>query len=385
MKRLNRAIWAAWAVGLMFGLAGCGTPGAPQPPSLNLPECVVDLAAVRTGDQVVLTWTMPQRNTDKMLLKDSIAVRVCRQEGNGECLPAADLNLAPAAKSTFTETLPASLIVGSPRAFSYFVELKNRRNRSAGLSNAAPVLAGTAPEPVVGLAAEPRKDGIVLHWTPAHLTDQQRGSDGYAIRLHRTLISAPPQVKTSAQADPFVTPAEPAQRNLLVESAERAKAGRALDKDIHFGETYEYSAQRILRLKAGGQTLELTGLLSAPVRIEARDVFPPAVPTGLAAVATDAEPASTAPAGHPVESGPAIDLSWQPNADSNLAGYIVYRREGDGTWQRVSPPQPLTVPAFHDAHVLPGHTYRYAVTAVSESNFESARSIETEEFVPARE
>jgi len=55
-------------------------PGAPQPPSLNLPDRATDLSAVRAGGQVSLTWTMPTKNTDKLLLKGNIAVRVCRNE-----------------------------------------------------------------------------------------------------------------------------------------------------------------------------------------------------------------------------------------------------------------------------------------------------------------
>ena len=42
-------------------VAGCGMPGAPMPPSLNLPDQVGDLSAVRTGGQVALTWTMPTK------------------------------------------------------------------------------------------------------------------------------------------------------------------------------------------------------------------------------------------------------------------------------------------------------------------------------------
>ena len=80
----------------------------------------------------------------------------------------------------------------------------------------------------------------------------------------------------------------------------------------------------------------------------------------------------------------AIDLSWLPGTDRNLAGYVVYRREGDGPWQRISPAQPpLIGPAFHDAGVQPGHTYRYAVAAISPTGHESARSAEAEETVPA--
>jgi fibronectin type 3 domain-containing protein len=112
------------------------------------------------------------------------------------------------------------------------------------------------------------------------------------------------------------------------------------------------------------------------VRVEARDIFPPAVPTGLAAVATTSENG----AGNTPQY--AIDLSWQPVTDTDLAGYVVYRREGDGGWQRISPTGPLVAPAFHDSQVQPGHSYRYAVSAIDQSGNESARSAETEESVP---
>ena len=80
--------------------------------------------------------------------------------------------------------------------------------------------------------------------------------------------------------------------------------------------------------------------------------------------------------------GPAIDLSWQPNTEADLAGYVVYRREGDGGWQRVSPATPVVEPAFHDPQVQPGHTYRYAVSAVDNGGHESTRSAEAQETVP---
>jgi hypothetical protein len=385
MNRLNRSIWGALAAGLTWIAVGCGTPGAPQPPSLNLPEPVANLAAVRTGNQVSLTWTMPRRNTDKLLLKGNIPVRLCREEGHGTCLPAGELTLAAAARGTFTDQLPTALAAGSARPLTYFVELKNSRNRSAGLSNAAVVLAGAAPDPVAGLTAEPHKDGIVLRWSPEQLPERQAGTEGNAIRLRRKLVTAAPQAKSKPQSGPLAAPAEPLERNLLVESGSRGEVGRALDKEIHFGQTYEYRAQRILRIRAGEQVLELAGAFSAPIRIDARDTFPPAVPTGLAAIATEAEAGAAAQAGPRTEKGAAIDLSWQPDGDGNLAGYIVYRREGEEPWARISPSQPLPVPAFRDSHVLPGHTYRYAITAVSEGNYESARSIETEETVPVRE
>ncbi len=348
---------AALAIAFTFTFSGCGTPGAPQPPSLNLPDAVTDLSATRAGSEVALTWTMPKKNTDKLLLKADVEVRICRRVGSGACDAAGSLNLAPAAKGMFLETLPQSLADGSTRALTYYVELKNRIGRSAGLSNAAIVLAGEAPAPITDLGAEVRKDGIVLHWMP--------GNGNELLRLHRKLLTPP---ATKSPHELLAAAAEPLEETLLVDA--KTEPGRAIDKNIRFGQTYEYRAQRIRRVTTNGGTLELAGALSAAVHVEATDVFPPAVPVGLGAVAS-------------IENGGAsIDLSWQPNTEADLAGYIVYRREADGNWQRISP-QPLVVaPAFHDAQVQPGHNYHYAVSAVDQGEHESARSAPADETVP---
>ncbi|HET6168616.1 MAG TPA: hypothetical protein VFE01_00490 [Terracidiphilus sp.] len=350
---------AVLAGALAAGLAGCGTPGAPQPPSLDLPDRVTDLAATRTGNQVALTWTMPRKNTDKLLLKIDVNVNVCRKEDTGPCQPAnGPLLLAPGADGHFSETLPSTLSSGAPRKLSYVVELKNRSGRSAGLSNAAVVAAGEAPPPITGLTAEVRKVGVVLRWKP--------DENDVAIRLHRLLLN-PPAAKPK---EGLMAPApEPVEQDLLVEAGSQ---GQALDESVRFGESYEYRAQRVIPVEADGQKLQLDGEFSQPVRVEVKDVFPPALPNGLAAVASEGENGA----------GPAIDLSWQPNTETDLAGYIVYRREDDGAWQRISPPQPVVGPAFHDAQVQPGHSYRYAVSAVDQGGHESARSPEAQETVP---
>jgi hypothetical protein len=363
------AVLAA-SVATLFAAIGCGTPGAPLPPSLKLPDPVTNLSASRTGNQVSLTWTMPRRNTDKLLIKGDVAVRVCRKESSGACLPVpANLSFAPQAKAAFAETLPVALASGAPRPLIYFVELLSPHGRSAGPSNAAHVLAGEAPGPVAGLSAQLRKDGAVLHWNA-----DAAPSPATVIRLHRKLLTPQPSAESAAKPDSqqgfLAPPKEPIEQSLLVDST--TQPAQALDKTIHFGETYEYRAQRVARVTVDSQTVELAGPLSDPIRVEAIDTFPPAVPSGLAAVATTADSAA----------GASIDLSWLPVAEADLAGYAVYRREGEGAWQRISPAQPVVGPAFHDPEVRPGHVYRYAVTAIDQLGHESVRSPEAEETVP---
>jgi hypothetical protein len=368
----KKLAWVALPIAFVAALsfAGCGTPGAPLPPSLNLPDPVTDLAATRAGNQVSLTFTMPKKNTDKLLIKGNLPVRICRMQEAETCVDVPNtLLLPPGAKAAFTEMLPLALAAGSPRSLTYFVELKNFRGRSAGLSNPASVLAGQAPAPVAGLFASVRREGVVLRWTA--------DSESIAVRLHRKLLTPQQESKPKAQSGLMAPAPEPLEQNLLVEPGEQAGAvlNRALDKDIRFGQVYEYRAQRVARVAAGGRTLELVGELSGPVRVEVLDIFPPAVPTGLAAVATPAQAGIQA----------SIDLSWQPVADADLAGYIVYRREAgvpNQTWQRLSPAEPVVGPAFQDTGVQPGHTYQYAVASISQTGHESARSAETEETVP---
>jgi hypothetical protein len=221
---------------------------------------------------------------------------------------------------------------------------------------------------VAGLDAEVSKAGVKLRWTAA-----EGDAAPAAIRLHRKLLTPAQEKKENAQQGLLAPPAQPVEVTLLVDAGLQAGSApdRALDRNIHFGDKYEYRAQRVVRATVDGQMLELDGPLSPPVHLEALDVFPPAVPIGLAAVAITSENGGE----------PAIDLSWQPDTEFDLAGYIVYRREGTGNWERISPAQPAVGPAFRDAHVHAGHSYIYAVSAIDQGGHESARSAEAAETI----
>ena len=238
--------------------------GAPLPPSLNLPAPVSDLAAVRTGNRVSLTWTMPKKNTDKLLLKGNIDVRICRKQGAQEaCGAAGQLKLAPDGAGVFSEELPQELAAGAPRELTYYVELRNRNGKSAGLSNGAVVLAGAAPAAVSGLEAMLRKDGVALHWDSSTETT--------AVRLQRKLMTLPAAAKEKAAQGPLAPPAEPAEQNLLVEAGQSSSG--AIDKNIRFGQTYEYRAQRLVRVSVNGKTMELDGRSPRRCALKRRTCF----------------------------------------------------------------------------------------------------------------
>ena len=323
---------------------------APQPPSLKLPEPVTDLTAQRTGNQVTLHWTMPKRTTDKVLLVGDQKVRVCRRLETEPCTDVGNLLFAPQKPADFSDHLPAALTTGPSHPLTYTVELQNHAGHTAGPSNAALTSAGSAPPQITDLQVQVQPSGVVLSWTPSDPGPDQ------IIRINRKLVQLSGAPKTTVPLEQTLEYSGPDQ-------------GHILDRDAALDHAYTYTVQRIAKLTLESKSIEVQSLPSAAVSINARNVFPPAVPVGLQAVA-DPE-------------GRAIDLSWQPNTESDLAGYNVYRREAGSTAapDRISP-SARPAPSFRDTKAQSGHTYEYSVSAVDHDGNESAHSPEVEESLP---
>jgi hypothetical protein len=408
-RRLAILLARCASLALAAGLAGCASPGPPLPPSLKLPAVVAagELTATRVGDTVALHWTTPDRTTDKLLIAGPITAVICRnpppatppaatlarraKAAAPPCAQAVRLAVTPG-PSDAIDTLPAPLIVGPPRLLAYRVELLNARGRSAGPSPAVFALAGDAEPPVADFRGHIAKAGVVLEWAPdlANLSD--RKALPAAVELTRTAVQAsapagePSATLRKAPAGLPVTQKEPTVTRF---DAGKIDAGGAIDRTAQLGRSYSYTAQRVRTVHVGAQTLELRSAPSAAVALALRDIFPPEVPAGLVAVPGFFHPSDRGSPGTPGLAGesdvqhPAIDLSWEPDVEPRVAGYRVYRREGDsGAWQRLGAAL-LPVAAYRDASVTSGHTYTYRVTAVSDAGYESAPSAEVAETAPA--
>jgi hypothetical protein len=137
------------------------------------------------------------------------------------------------------------------------------------------------------------------------------------------------------------------------------------------GESYRYTAQRVRTVTLDGHRLELRSVASGPVMLVVRNMFPPHAPAGLEAV-----PGGT---GAGERADRSIDLSWTPNTERDLAGYIVYRQEIDakgvaaGTATRLNP-TPVAGPAYRDQTAVAGRRYAYFITAINAAGNESAPS-----------
>ncbi|HYN14874.1 MAG TPA: fibronectin type III domain-containing protein [Terriglobales bacterium] len=364
------------AVALMaiLPLVACGMPGAPQPPSLELPRRVQNLNAVRKGDQVTLTWTTPRETTDRTRIKHLGVTRICRvvdRVAVAECvervgtLPPEHTPLAAAV--SFTDTLPVELQAAHASGFaSYAVEVQNSRGRTAGLSNQATVpLAPTLPPPEK-LLREVTANGVVISWV-VPLDEMQVLSPGqpadrlqYRLRIYRRdksrAAAAPIEISTTGA---FVTPRLP-QPNWNI-----------LDTSAEWEHEYIYWADiETTVLGTDGKVVgTVEGANSPELDVVVHDVFPPDVPAGLQAVSSG------------TSQQPFIDLSWAPNTESDLAGYNVYRHEEGAASVKINS-EVVKAPTYRDATVQAGRRYSYSITAVDVRGNESGRSAEASEAGP---
>jgi hypothetical protein len=389
---------SASAVALLIACAaGCASPAPPQPPSLNLPELVKDPTAERVGELVRLHWTTPKMTTDHLEVKGRMTAEVCRIAVSSApppyvCIPVTRLAVQPGPTDA-SEPLPPALTVGSATLLTYRVQVFNVQGRSAGLSPEVFAAAGPAPPPVEQLRATPTRDGAMLEWQPRDSTAAVEldrlpiGPDGNVVEPAPTRTSSKSSSKTTIKKKPD-KPEKPAPQKPAPDSASKSllaapsapievklrtpaqpnDAGGTIDHTAQMGESYRYTARRVLAVSPGGHNLELRSVASSPVTVVMRNIFPPHAPSGLEAVPGGATAADRS-----------IDLSWTPNTDPALAGYIVYRQEVDskgvaaGTATRLNP-TPVVGPAYRDQTAMAGRRYAYRVTAVDTAGNESAPS-----------
>jgi hypothetical protein len=359
--KTNSILLAICFCGLLLA-AGCAAPGAPQPPSLRLPVAVDNLSAVRKGHRVILTWSPPTETTDHQSMRWPTTTRVCRvlnQFPINQCgevvaeIKSSELvSVLPAARRpvvSFEDVLPPALIASQNQA-TYAIEVINQRGRSAGLSNQVRTsLVPTAPPPA-DFRASLDPQGPLLQWKVRSSPAASPGVS-YRLRIYRRTLGKPDF--TLAGEQPY-----------------RLGDDEAHDANFEWEQSYDYKIAPVTVLAvAGHPTVEVEGDDSEPVHLSAHDIFPPAVPTGLQAVFSS------------VGQKPFIDLTWAPNTENDLAGYVVYRRTAASTFVAVSTAL-IKAPAWRDNDVHLGQKYYYTVSAVDLRGNQSPHSAPAEELIP---
>jgi len=373
---------------------GCAAPSPPLPPSLELPTPVSDLQAIRKGNKVVLTWTLPTETTDGDGIRFHGPTRICRRLSNvqgssnvqdrmTECgthavelsssqLETSKENLSARVPqrilARYTDPLPNDWTRDTIATVIYAIESLNTSHRSAGLSNQVRVPSASTEPPPTDFAAQLTGQGVVLTWTgPLLSIPGSNGAPHYFYQVFRTAKDAP-------------------QPTLVGEIQQGTQDKmRLVDSAFVWEKEYEYRINVTTRIRIGDlhacpsdsatpslplckDLVDIPGEDSAPVTIIARDIFPPSVPTSLQAVFSG------------TGQKPFIDLIWNANTDADLTGYNVYRREGSAPPVRINT-ELAKAPAYRDTNVASGQTYFYSVAAVDARGNESARSEEASERV----
>jgi hypothetical protein len=354
-------------VAALTALCACGTPGAPRPPSLRLPEAVRDLAATRQGSTVTLTWTEPARTTDGENIRSLGATLVCMGV-NDFPMTHCDEMVADLSQTQFAQcapqvgkpvtcavTLPLDVQRENPKGqATYAVEVLNRNGRSAGLSNQ--VRLPTAP------TAGPAEDVVGT----VHADQIAIGFSGYGYnQFSYHVFRAEAGSANFVDLGPAHRPGE--EQGFFFQNAVVTYVFD--DRSFEWEKTYVY---RVVAMTAvslpDGAVVDVKGDPSPEVSVFAHDVFSPVAPQGVQAVASG------------VGQQPFVDMTWAPNTESDLAGYNVYRHEQGQSAEKINI-KLVKTPSYRDAGVQRGKTYLYSVSAIDLRNNESSKSQEASETV----
>jgi hypothetical protein len=310
-------------------LTGCGYIGEPQYPALYIPNPVADLAVIERGDRLSVQFTIPALTTEGLAVKSigGIDLRVGPSSGTpfnldrwAEKATRMDVQ-APESPSLVQTSIPVNALIGQDVIVA--VRIANGRGRFSQWSNLVNLQVQPPLPSPAGLVAENTLNGVDLRWKDT----------GTQFRIFRrgAQDKEPAQIATSQKPE-------------------------YIDSTATYGQTYDYYVQAV-RDNAESET-------AGPVRMTPKDVFPPAVPSGLNASA----------------GLNAIELAWDRNNESDLRGYNVYRSNGTGSFMMIA--GPLEAPNYSDKMVQSGTTYRYAVTSIDQNGNESQKSQTVEAVAP---
>ena len=237
-----------------------------------------------------------------------------------------------------------------PTPVRYYVAVGvNRGGRRGTPSAVVAVPLRTPPAAPSPPAVEVRERSVELRWerpagpaaapTPEGVLPSRRLTDGPQLTRGYNVYVVPPPDVARAPASPFAVSALAELLN-----------PRPLSEPSYSDTRAEFGTERCYMVRsvetAGSAVVEGA---PSPVRcVKVVDVFPPAAPTALAAIAGERS----------------VNLIWEPNREADLAGYVVFRSDrAEGPLEPLVT-DPVRETTWRDTNVTSGVRYRYGVAAV---------------------
>jgi hypothetical protein len=424
-RRTSCASWSVVVLFVCFVAAGCGKKGPPLAPIVRIPSAVAMIQAQRVGSDAFVTLTIPNTNIDRSMPADIARVEVYGYTGRRPPSPARFVEFAdlvasipvippPAPGAAPAEATPIDPSKGAlPGTIVTVLDKLSGQKLVQGKVEEAPPRSGRAPTPVVTTAPEPdvlrrfysaiafsargrpgppspnaefplieapeppafvaapySETTVALQWPPSSgilgflfnsaLPPEEPPLD----ELFEPIVQPPAttaapeaalpsgpvkyNVYRELEADPFAPP--DTTGHLPWAEARPTPINPAPLDAMTFSDSVEFNRERCYTVRAvrGMPPNAVEGDASMPNCFIPVDVFPPAPPVRLVAVADEG----------------GISLIWEPNAEPDVAGYLVLRGEPtDATLQPLTP-TPVTEARFRDTHVSAGKKYVYAVVAL---------------------
>lgn len=408
------------------GLAACGKKGPPLPPLARIPTPPANPRAVRVGHDVYLTFGVPSANVSGQTPADIGAIDVFAFTGFAPP-PGADPTaqavrigtygvqpVLPAppplpegapvppppplppgfvqgATAVVRETLTPDALIPTPVASGaaavlppgeagtdptevaqpgplvapadsaplkrfYILVARGPGGRLSTPTAAVSVPVQGATDPPTDVRLAYTEAALTVAWTPsatAHAAPEAGDPSLLAARPLRPLPAATTyhvfEVPGPAGSEPPPA-ADPYTLALPVTLSPQPVAGTelAVPGPVQFGVERCFVVRPVDTI-AGGPVL---GLASEAGCVRPVDTFPPAPPQRLAAIA----------------GVDAINLIWEPNAEADLAGYLVLRGTAPGDTLQALTPTPIRETTYRDQSVRPGERYVYAVVAVDSAS-----------------
>ena len=408
----RRALVAGLAMTLVAALglatAGCGNKKPPTPPPRMVAAATVDLAVAQRGSELQFAFAYPSVTIGGLPLPGLEAVELWRMvrplsppapeeaEGEEESTEEPEAEAAeppveeepPPPPSTFLFQRPTTAaevkaedrVQVDPREFLALAEMVLRiegpelqaaisgdrvllrlpigelpppevpedereleifgvmtvaapKSLSSEISNLVKILPRTPPEPPSQIETRPGADGINVAW--------QADDPPVGFRVYRR------DAASRAYGVPIAEPAPEARSHL--------------DATATFDSSYVYTVTTVSL-----ETPLVESALAGEREVKHEDRYPPAAPRGLLVLA---------------EAG-RVRLLWEPSADDDLAGYLVYRRGDDGSGFDQLTGEPGLALEYLDQAVGSGRGYSYYVSAVDRSGNESEASKTVDVEVP---
>ena len=323
----------AAALLLFLALPACGKRGDPLPPFRRTPPALASFRLAQRGDQLEIRYTPPRSSVEGVRFTE-ISVETVRLDGDGD------------------------------------IEKQGRRARRRAIAGEEVVETEPLPAPgtvvrvaahaIVGKELSPRAGPLVLRVQPAPVVPPETPSPSPSPG-RPSIPGAAPGPPAPPTPPPFpggfwVYRSTATGTTGYVMTAQPTPEWKLTDTRATLGARFCYTVRAVAAVDPIVESAP-----SNEVCVDSKDVFAPAPPAGLSALAR--------------EDG--IELTWSPSPEGDLAGYRVWR-----TTAGQGPERLVELRGRERQHVdataTRGTTYRYTVTAFDQAGNESAHSAPAE-------